>query len=73
MVDLMNPFEKYDATTALIWLGSSGGALAYGLSKLTDFDLVAELLANNPELGGALFAAAGALALAGDFDLVELD
>ena len=72
-MDLMNPFEKYDTGTALIWLGSSGGAVAYGLSKLTDFDLVGELLANNPELGGGLFLVAGALALAGDFDLVELD
>lgn len=55
-----------------VWLGSAGGALSYGLSKATDFDLIAEFAAGNAELAGAAFAVAGGLALASDFDVVEL-
>jgi uncharacterized membrane protein YuzA (DUF378 family) len=72
MADLKNPFDDTDTGTALIWIGSAGGSLAYGLSKLTEFDLVTEVLASNPELGGALFAIPGAAALAADFGLLDL-
>jgi hypothetical protein len=72
MADIENPFDKYDATTALVWIGSAGGAISYGISKLTDFDLVTEIASGSPELAGGAFLLAGGAALAGDLGLVEL-
>jgi hypothetical protein len=74
MIDgLENPFGKYEATTALVWIGAAGGSLSYGLSKLTDFDLIAEVASGSPELAGAAFGLAGGLSLASDFGLLELE
>jgi hypothetical protein len=72
MADLDNPFDKYDTSTALVWIGSAGGAISYGLSKVTDFDLVTEIASGSPELAGGAFLLAGGAALAGDLGLVEL-
>lgn len=67
-----NPFEKYDSVKALVWVGAGGGAVSYGLSKITDFDLIAEVAAGQPELAGGAFLAAGAVSLADDFGLTDL-
>jgi uncharacterized membrane protein YuzA (DUF378 family) len=61
-----------DPVKTLVWVGSSGGALAYGLSKVTDYDLITEVASSNPELAGAAFGIAGGVALLSDFDLIEL-
>jgi hypothetical protein len=70
----MSVLEDSDSfVKPLVWVGSAGGALSYGLSKATDFDLIAEVAAGNAELAGAAFAVAGGLALAADFDVVDLE
>lgn len=61
-----------DPVQSLVWVGSAGGALSYGLSKVTDFDLVTEVASSNPELAGAAFGVAGGVALLSDFDVIEL-
>jgi len=73
MADLENPFEGKPATTALVYIGSAGGSLSYGLSKLTTFDLVTEVAGSSPEAAGAAFAVAGGIALASDVGLIELE
>jgi uncharacterized membrane protein YuzA (DUF378 family) len=57
----------------LAWIGSAGGSIAYGLANLTQFDLLAELLSGNVELGAIAFLVAGAVALANNLGVVELD
>lgn len=72
MADIENPFSKYDTATALVWVGSAGGAISYGISKVTDFDLVTEIAGSSPELAGVAFLVAGGAALGGDLGLIEL-
>ena len=72
MADIENPFDKYSTGTALVWIGSAGGAISYGLSKVSDFDLVTEIASGSPELAGVAFLVAGGAALGGDLGLVEL-
>lgn len=70
------PWEKWSPLTALAYVGTSGGALSYGLSKLTDFDLIAEVsnvIGTSPELGAGAFALVGGVALAADFGVVDLE
>jgi hypothetical protein len=67
-----NPAEKYGPVPALTYIGAGGGSLAYGLSKVTDFDLIAEVATGSPELAGGAFLVAGAAGLAANFGLVEL-
>ena len=71
-MEFSNPFDGQPVSTAAVWVGSAGGSLAYGLSKTTSFDLVAEI-GTSPELIGGAFLLAGGVALASDFGLLELE
>jgi hypothetical protein len=73
MADFENPIDKYGPVPGVTYLGTAGGAVAYGLSKVTDFDLITEVASGSPELAGGAFLLAGGAALAADFGLVELE
>ena len=68
-----NPLDKYEPVEAATYIGAGGGALAYGLSKVTNFDLITEVASGSPELAGGAFLVAGAAGLAANFGLVELE
>jgi len=72
MVDIENPLEKYETAEAAVYVGSSGGALSYGVAKVQGFDLITKFAGGSPEAAGAAFALAGGVGLAANFGLLNL-
>jgi hypothetical protein len=72
MADFESPLERYEPVEAAVYLGSSGGATAYGLAKVQGFDLITEFAGGSPELAGGAFLVAGATGLAANFGVLDL-
>jgi len=66
--------SDYTAAETAVWLTSGIGALNWGLQEAFSFNVVTELLGTgNAGIVYIAIGVAGALALADDFDVIELE